>query len=261
GRVLKGDVLKFLKDGKAVITKPSEPSPTPSAPKTPAPKTAAAPSADAETAFLVQSLASSVHRHLADLQLARQSTVVRVPFDKLSGLLKANKTLSLEAFALRAAALAAQHVAVAKNTTVGVASEGSRGPVALEIPGAASAGVAELAQALADSRKQGQSGAPETPAVILAAEGVYSPETLPQGAVVVLVGAPYMAVSETQAKGTLDWTLAQLVGGKHASSGKPAKIEAAQRVVDVRVVGESPNVPAFAAKIKALMANPELLSF
>ncbi|KAJ1841913.1 hypothetical protein LPJ73_005963, partial [Coemansia sp. RSA 2703] len=107
----------------------------------------------------------------------------------------------------------------------------------------------------------GQSGAPETPAVILAAEGVYSPETLPQGAVVVLVGAPYMAVSETQAKGTLDWTLAQLVGGKHASSGKPAKIEAAQRVVDVRVVGESPNVPAFAAKIKALMANPELLSF
>ncbi|KAJ1721437.1 hypothetical protein LPJ53_004045 [Coemansia erecta] len=272
GRVLKGDVLKFLRDGKAVISKEqqqqqsaSTAASTPAAAKKPSASASAAPaSADAETAFLVQSLESSVLRRIGELELAKKTTVVQVPFDRLSALLKGNRALSIEAFALRAAALAAQQVKVAKDggAQVGVAVEASRAPAVVEVTDAATTGIAGLAEAIRTARKDGQpTAAAGGPAVVLAAEGLYSPATLPKDATVVVVGGPRVAVSQGEAAGALDWALDQLVGGNAASAKQPRAERKQQSVVDVSVIGESPAVPAFAAKIKAFLANPELLTF
>ncbi|KAJ2908480.1 hypothetical protein GGI21_002845, partial [Coemansia aciculifera] len=67
GRILKGDVIRFLRDGKAVINKDSTVAtakPSTAASTVTAAATRPPPSADAETAFLVQSLESSVLRRL-----------------------------------------------------------------------------------------------------------------------------------------------------------------------------------------------------
>ncbi|KAJ2776993.1 pyridoxine biosynthesis protein [Coemansia interrupta] len=268
GRVLKGDVLQFLRSGKAVISKQqpaasaaaSTSAQTPRAPVSAAP----APSADAETAFLVRSLESSVLRRISVLELAKKTTVVSVPFDRLSSLLKGSgRGLTTEAFVLRAAAVAAQQVKVAKDggARVGVAVEGSRAPVVVDIADAATMGVAAVAEAIQGVRKNAQpANAGALPAVVLAAEGVYSPENLPKDGVVVVVGSAHVVVSEAEAAGALDWALDQLVGGGADKTGEVKKGKV-QSVVDVSVIGESPAVPAFAAKIKALLSNPELLTF
>ncbi|KAI8325194.1 hypothetical protein GQ54DRAFT_337519 [Martensiomyces pterosporus] len=263
GRILKGDVLRFLKDGKAVISKEAAAAahsvPAPAASAAPAKKAVAAAqsSADSETAFLVQSLESSVLRHLAELELAKKSTTVQVPAEKLAKLAKSNKALSESVFALRAAALALHQVPLAKdgNSRVGVAVEGSKAPVVYEIADAATLGVLDLAAAIKEAKSSGEA-AKETPAVVLAAEGLYTPATLPDAAVLV-VGKAHGVVSAADATAALDGALDELIGGAPGVSQKPAS----KTVVDVSVIGDSPAAAAFAGKVKGFLSNPELLTF
>ncbi|KAJ2718635.1 pyridoxine biosynthesis protein [Coemansia sp. Benny D115] len=268
GRVLKGDVLQFLKDGKAVISKERATTPAAAAPAAAAPaakKPAAAPaaaagSAAAETAFLVQSLESSVLRHLAEIELAKKSTTVQIPADKLSKVLKANKSLSLDAFALRAAALALHQVPLTKdaNARVGVATDGSKAPSVFEIADASSTSVLDLAVAIKEAKKSGKP-VTDMPAVVLAAEGLYTPQALPAGAAVVVVGKAHEVVSATDASAALDSALDELIGG--TSSVTPAKKASGVSVIDVHVISEATAASAFANKIKAFLSNPELLTF
>ncbi|KAJ2236069.1 pyridoxine biosynthesis protein [Coemansia sp. RSA 485] len=267
GRVLKGDVLRFLKEGKAVISKPatSEPAvassaaaaavPAKPAKKSPAPVV----SADSETAFLVQSLESSVLRHIAALELAKKTTTVQVSADKLVKLIKANKALSDSAFAIRAAALALHQVPLAKdaNTRVGVAVEGSRAPTVVEIANASTTGVLDLATAIKEAKKSG-AAASDMPAVVLASDGLYTPATLPVNSTVLVVGKPHQVVSAGDAAAELDGALDQLIGVPTKKAQVPVKSTSA---VDVKVISDSPAAAAFAAKIKAFLSNPELLTF
>ncbi|KAJ2828810.1 hypothetical protein GGI24_002298 [Coemansia furcata] len=264
GRILKGDVIQFLREGKAVIDKVA--SATHAAPvaavaaaapaKAP---TAARSSADAETAFLVQSLESSVLRRLGELELAKRSTTVQVPADKLAKLMKADRKLSEAAFALRAAALALHQVPLAKdgNTRVGVAVEGSKAPVVVEITDASTTSVLELAAKIRDAQKAALPPASGPLAVVLAAEGVYTPATLPIGSTVLVVGKPHAVVSSAEASAALDSVLNELVGG----AAKPKPAVSAASVFDVSVIGESPANSAFAGKVKGFLSNPELLMF
>ncbi|KAJ1813072.1 pyridoxine biosynthesis protein [Coemansia sp. RSA 2675] len=266
GRILKGDVIQFLKDGKAVIDKEASakhaaaPAAAPAAvaKSQPAPS-AARPSADAETAFLVQSLESSVLRRLGELELAKRSTTVQIPADKLAKLVKANRALSDTAFALRAAALALHQVPLAKdgNTRVGIAVEGSKAPAVFEIADASTTSVLELAARIKDAQRN---AAPVSslPAVILAAEGVYSPAVLPSGSTVLVVGKPHAVVSSAGANAALDYALNELVGG--ANGPKPV-VSSLESVFDVSAVGESPANAAFVGKVKGFLSNPELLMF
>ncbi|KAJ2832234.1 hypothetical protein FBU31_002117, partial [Coemansia sp. 'formosensis'] len=264
GRILKGDVIQFLREGKAVIDK--EASATHAAPvaavaaapaKAPA---AARSSVDAETAFLVQSLESSVLRRLGELELAKRSTTVQVPADKLARLVKADRKLSDAAFALRAAALALHQVPLAKdgNTKVGVAVEGSKAPVVVEIADASTTSVLELAAKIRDAQKTTTLPSASGPlAVVLAAEGVYTPATLPLGSTVLVVGKPHAVVSLAEASAALDSALNQLVGG----AARPKPTVSAASVFDVGVISESPANAAFAGKVKGFLSNPELLMF
>ncbi|ORX71917.1 hypothetical protein DL89DRAFT_265619 [Linderina pennispora] len=261
GRILKGDVLSFLKSGKAVINKDAVSHTAPAAaPATtaaaPAKKAGPAPSADAETAFLVKSLESSVLRHLAELELAKKTTSVQIPAEKLAKLTKANKSLSESVFALRAAALALHQVPLGKTSTVGVAVDGSKAPTVVEIADAAMLSVLDLAAAIKEAAKSGKA-AEQTPAVILATEGQYTPQTLPAGATVLVVGKPYAAVSTADAGAVLDSALNELISGS-ASAGKAAKPTA---LINVSIIGDSPAAGAFAGKIKGFLSNPELLTF
>ncbi|KAJ2159212.1 hypothetical protein GGF46_003182 [Coemansia sp. RSA 552] len=266
GRILKGDVLSFLKSGKARVGQSAKAAAAAASPAAPAPASALAPTptptpkgslADAETAFLVQSLEPSVLRHLAEVEIAKRSTAVQVPADKLVKVAQANKALSVDALALRAAALALQQVSLAKdgNTRVGVAVEGSRGPVVLEIAGPLAQPASSLAAAIKEAKAAAQPAA-DTPAVVLAPEGLFTPATLPNAAVLV-VGKPRAAVSSADAAAALDSALDALIG-TGTSTGSPA---AAASVIDVRVVSEAPAAAAFASKIKGLLAHPESLLF
>ncbi|KAJ1932856.1 hypothetical protein GGF37_006918, partial [Kickxella alabastrina] len=262
GRILKGDVLQFLKGGKAVINKDQSASTAASAKatpaSTPAKKPAAAGSTDAETAFLVQSLEPSVLRYLAELELAKKSTTVQVPAEKLVKLIKSNKALTDSAFVLRAAALALHQVSLSKdgNTRVGIAVEGSRAPSVIEITDASTASVLDLAAAIKEAKKTGKAAA-ELPAVVLAPEGLYTPETLPKATTVIVVGKPHDVVSSSDASAALDNALSELIGG--AVRALPAKKTSS--AIDVSVISESPAAAAYASKIKAFLSNPELLTF
>ncbi|KAJ1645672.1 hypothetical protein LPJ64_002756 [Coemansia asiatica] len=277
GRILKGDVLKFLKDGKAIISKETKSAAQATTTAASSSKTAsttstkkssaAAPavsSADSETAFLVQSLESSVLRHLASLELAKKSTTVQVPAEKLVKLVKANKSLSDSAFALRAAALALHQVPLTKepNTRVGIAIEGSRAPTVVEIADASTTGVLDLAAAIKEAKKSG-SAASSMPAVVLAAEGLYTPATLPANVTVLVVGKPHEVVSSVDAAAALDGALDELTGAsvptKQAHQSAKKSLSSA---IDVSVISDSPAAAAaFAAKIKSFLSNPELLTF
>ncbi|KAJ2812258.1 hypothetical protein H4S07_001520, partial [Coemansia furcata] len=263
GRILKGDVIQFLREGKAVIDKVSATHAAPVAAVAAAPAkapAAARSSADAETAFLVQSLESSVLRRLGELELAKRSTTVQVPADKLAKLVKADRKLSDAAFALRAAALALHQVPLAKdgNTRVGVAVEGSKAPVVVEIADASTTSVLELAAKIRDAQKAATLPSASGPlAVVLAAEGVYTPATLPLGSTVLVVGKPHAVVSSAEASAALESALNQLVGG----ATKPKPTVSAANVFDVGVIGESPANGTFAGKVKGFLSNPELLMF
>ncbi|KAJ2879269.1 hypothetical protein H4R27_005407 [Coemansia aciculifera] len=258
GRILKGDVMQFLKDGKAVIDKQSKHAAAPVAAVTVKPPTTLArPSADTETAFLVQSLESSVLRRLGELELAKRSTTAQVPADKLAKLVKANRALSDTAFAVRAAALALHQVSLAKdgNTRVGVAVEGGKGPAVFEIADASTTSVLELAAKIKDvQRGAAPLAASELPAVILAAEGVYTPASLPLGSAVLVVGKPHAVVSAAEASAALDSALNALIGG----AARPVAVSPAS-AFDVSVIGESPANAAFVGKVKGFLSNPELL--
>ncbi|KAJ1809828.1 hypothetical protein LPJ77_001368 [Coemansia sp. RSA 2523] len=246
GRVLKGDVLQFLKAGKAVISKPEITKPAASKPVAKAPS-----SGNAELPFLVQSLEPSVLRHLAQVELAKRSVVVQVPATRLVQLVKANRGMTVDALAARAIALALQQVKVEGNG-VGVVTDGSK---VAEVAGAASASVLDLAQAIKQARSGPASG---RPAAVLAGENVFTPDTLPDAAVVV-VGAPYASVSAAEASAAMDSALNDLLGVS-TSSAQPSK--QASTVIDVRVISNSPTVAsALAAKIKGFLSNPELLTF
>ncbi|KAJ2003311.1 pyridoxine biosynthesis protein [Coemansia thaxteri] len=265
GRILKGDVIQFLKDGKAIISKGA-----PSNAAAPAVATATAASskpavsvarssAEAETAFLVQSLEPSVLRQLGELELARRSTTVQVPAEKLAKLVRSNRALSDTAFVLRAAALALHQVPLAKdgNTRVGVAVDGAKTPFVVEIAGASTTSVLDIAAAVKEAR--GQQPASSLPAVVVAAEGVYSPATLPANTAVLVVGRPHSVVSAVDASAALDSALNALVGGGKAKSRAPTSAPAT--VFDISFVGDSTAVAAFASKVKAFLSNPELLMF
>ncbi|KAJ1963086.1 hypothetical protein GGI12_002263, partial [Dipsacomyces acuminosporus] len=215
-------------------------------------------SADAETAFLIQSLEPSVLRRLAEMELAKKSTTVQVPAEKLAKLVKSNKALSESAFALRAAALALHQVPLAKdgNAGVGIAAEGSKAPSVFEIANASALSVLDLAGAIKEAQKSGEA-AKQAPAVILAAEGLYTPSTLPN-ATVLVVGKPYDVVSSADASAALDSALDELVGRLPAASPQKA---APRSVIDVRVISDSPSAAAFAGKLKGLLSSPELLAF
>ncbi|KAJ2121382.1 hypothetical protein GGF48_004117, partial [Coemansia sp. RSA 921] len=246
GRVLKGDVLQFLKAGKAVISKPEISKPAASKPVAKAPS-----SGNAELPFLVQSLEPSVLRHLAQVELAKRSVVVQVPATRLVQLVKANRGMTVDALAARAIALALQQVKVEGNG-VGVVTDGFK---VAEVAGAASASVLDLAQAIKQARSGPASG---RPAAVLAGENVFTPDTLPDAAVVV-VGAPYASVSAAEASAAMDSALNDLLGVS-TSSAQPSK--QASTVIDVRVISNSPTVAsALAAKIKGFLSNPELLTF
>ncbi|KAJ2650990.1 hypothetical protein IWW40_002009 [Coemansia sp. RSA 1250] len=264
GRVLKGDVLRFLKDGKAVVSPKKDSAAsvpaTPSAAAKPPATAASKAPASSETEFLVQSLEPSVLRHLAELQLAKQTTTVQVAADKLLKLLKGNKNLSIDAFVLRAASLALHQVAKGGNMQVGVAVEsGSKAPVVAEVSDASAMSVLDLSSAVKEAKKSGQA-ASETPAVVLAAEGMYSPSTLPNASVVI-ASAPYAAVSAADASAALDSALDQLIGGNSNASAAPQQKKKSGSVIDVRIISNSPNAAPLASKIKGFLANPELLTF
>ncbi|KAJ1782360.1 hypothetical protein LPJ62_005482, partial [Coemansia sp. RSA 2167] len=243
GRVLKGDVLQFLKAGKAVISKPEISKPAASKPVAKAPS-----SGNAELPFLVQSLEPSVLRHLAQVELAKRSVVVQVPATRLVQLVKANRGMTVDALAARAIALALQQVKVEGNG-VGVVTDGFK---VAEVAGAASASVLDLAQAIKQARSGPASG---RPAAVLAGENVFTPDTLPDAAVVG-VGAPYASVSAAEASAAMDSALNDLLGVS-TSSAQPSK--QASTVIDVRVISNSPTVAsALAAKIKGFLSNPEL---
>ncbi|KAJ2527157.1 hypothetical protein IWW43_006041, partial [Coemansia sp. RSA 1935] len=201
GRVLKGDVLQFLKAGKAVISKPEISKPAASKPVA-----KASSSGNAELPFLVQSLEPSVLRHLAQVELAKRSVVVQVPATRLVQLVKANRGMTVDALAARAIALALQQVKVEGNG-VGVVTDGSK---VAEVAGAASASVLDLAQAIKQARSGPASG---RPAAVLAGENVFTPDTLPDAAVVG-VGAPYASVSAAEASAAMDSALNDLLGPK-----------------------------------------------
>ncbi|KAJ1814302.1 pyridoxine biosynthesis protein, partial [Coemansia sp. RSA 2599] len=273
GRVLKGDVLRFLKEGKAVVSKEAKPAQAAAAPaassaaspSASAKKSAAAPavsSADSETAFLVQSLESSVLRHLAALELAKKTTTVQVSAEKLVKLVKANKALSDGAFALRAAALALHQVQLTKeaNSRVGIAVEGSRAPAVIEIADASTMGVVDLAAAIKEAKKSG-AAASSMPAVVLAAEGLYTPETLPANTAVLVVGKPHEVVSSVDAAAVLDSVLDDLTGAGVSAKQQAQSPKKAASAIDVSVISDSPAAAAFAGKIKAFLSNPELLTF
>ncbi|KAJ1833037.1 hypothetical protein LPJ63_003057 [Coemansia sp. RSA 2711] len=238
GRVLKGDVLLFLKNGKAVIgqaPKPAAPAPSAS-PAPPAAKPVAAPpTADASTAYLVQALESSVQRHLAELSAQRQGVVVQVPAERVLRLVKQDRAMTVEAFVLRAAALAL-------GAPVGVLTD--KGAVAVD----ASARVSEVAASIAAARANGQTTT-EPLAAVLARENA---EPLTNAATIV-VGAPYAAVSAAGARAALDGALDALIGGGATVS---AAAEPTKPTIDVRVTGAD----SLAAKIKGYLANPELLT-
>ncbi|KAJ2554757.1 pyridoxine biosynthesis protein [Coemansia sp. RSA 1933] len=273
GRILKGDVLRFLNEGKAVIDKsmaaahappsatPKVSSTTTAAPKSTVPSTA---SADAEIAFLVNALEPSVLRHLAELEIAKKSVTVQVPAEKLAKLIKSNKALNENAFALRAAALALHQVALSKDGSgsVGVAVEGAKTPGAVEIANASTISVVDLAASIKDAKKGLlASSTSTTPTVILASEGMYTPDTLPN-ATVVVVGKPHAVVSSVEAGAALDSALDDLIGTSKTSSdaAKPKKTTSSV-VINVSVISESPAASAYAAKIKGFLSNPELLTF
>ncbi|KAJ2083707.1 hypothetical protein H4R24_000570 [Coemansia sp. RSA 988] len=268
GRILKGDVLRFLKDGKAVVDKTAEatgasstkPAGSETATQKPQQRQQQKqPSADSETAFLVQSLESSVLRRLAVQELARKSTTVQVPTDKLSKVVKSNKALNTTAFAVRAAALALHQAPLGKggSATVGIAVEGSKTPTIVEIADAATTSVLDLAAAIKVAQKSGRP-AQDLPAVVLAPEGLYTPATLPNTAVVV-VGAQYSVVSASEASAGLGNTLDELISGK-VRPASPLTQKSAS-AIDVSVVSDSPTAAAFAAKLRGFLSNPELLTF
>ncbi|KAJ1790017.1 hypothetical protein LPJ59_005240 [Coemansia sp. RSA 2399] len=274
GRILKGDVIRFLNEGKAVIDKSKAAAPTaPSATQpaatsktsSAAPKSAApsVPSSDAESAFLVNALEPSVLRHLAELEIAKRSVTVQVPADKLVKLINSNKGLSESAFTLRAAALAAHQVALSKagNGSVGVAVEGAKAPSVVEIANASTTSVVDLAASIKEAKKGASTRTTSsTPDIVLAAEGLYTPDTLPN-ATVIVVGKPHMVVSSAVAVAALDSALDDLIGnGKPSDAAKPKKA-ASSAVIDVSVISESPLASAYAAKIKGFLSNPELLTF
>ncbi|KAJ2244643.1 hypothetical protein GGH97_003122 [Coemansia sp. RSA 475] len=135
---------------------------------------------------------------------------------------------------------------------VGVVTDGSK---VAEVAGAASASVLDLAQAIKQARSGPASG---RPAAVLAGENVFTPDTLPDAAVVG-VGAPYASVSAAEASAAMDSALNDLLGVS-TSSAQPSK--QASTVIDVRVISNSPTVAsALAAKIKGFLSNPELLTF
>ncbi|KAJ2622244.1 pyridoxine biosynthesis protein [Coemansia sp. RSA 1358] len=270
GRILKGDVIRFLKDGKAVIDKnaaeshntkaPAAASPTSEKPASKSAPSASAPSADAETAFLVQALEPSVLRHLAELELAKKSVTVQVPAEKLTKVLRSNKALSETAFALRATALALHQVTLSKdgNSRVGIAFEGSKTPNVYEIANASTTSIIDLASTIKEAKKGSIPVAGELPAVILANEGLYTPSTLP-AATVVVVGKPHTVISAMDANSALTSVLDVLIGNKQSSNVlAQAKSTSA---INVSIVSESPAASAFAAKLKGFLSNPELLTF
>lgn len=281
GRVLKGDVLRFLKEGKAVIDKKagvpvpttsnSSPSPPPAAAAAVSTKKPAATSvaaASSGTEFLVQSLESSVLRHLNELEIAKRSTTVQVPAGKLAKLVKSDKSLTIEAFALRAAALALHQVSLAKegvNNSVGVAVEGSKTPAVHKVADATTSSVLELASSIKSAAKSASADGSNTPAVVLAAEGLYTPGTLPANTTVLVVGKPHTIVSAAEANAALDSTLDELISGgggsKKAASSSSSSSSSSSLVVNVSVISESPAAAAFAAKIKGVLSNPEILTF
>ncbi|KAJ1730791.1 hypothetical protein LPJ61_002843, partial [Coemansia biformis] len=256
-----GDVIRFVKDGRATVDKSvsaaSAPVAAPSATGAlAAGKPAPQASADAEAAFLVQSLEPSVLRHLAALELAKQTTTVQVPADGLAKAAKSGGARIVDALAVRAAALAL-HLAPLSGTGVGVAFEGGKAPGVVEVPDAATASVHELAAEIKSARAAAQP-AGGMPAVVVAPEGLYTPATLPDAAVVV-VGQPRAAVSAADASAALDSALDDLTGG---ASTRPAT--AKQRhamVVDIHVISASPAAAAFAARLKSILSSPELLGF
>ncbi|KAJ2755152.1 hypothetical protein GGI19_001862 [Coemansia pectinata] len=143
------------------------------------------------------------------------------------------------------------------NTRVGVAVEGGKGPAVFEIADASSTSVLELAAKIKDvQRGVAPLAASELPAVILAAEGVYTPASLPLGSAVLVVGKHYAVVSAAEASASLDSALNALIGG----AARPASVSPAS-VFDVSVVGESPANATFAGKVKGFLSNPELLMF
>ncbi|KAJ2516432.1 pyridoxine biosynthesis protein [Coemansia sp. RSA 1939] len=284
GRILKGDVIRFLKEGKAVIDKskfatPAKESsattttdgvsaktaPSSKAAKASSPASTSGSSADAETAFLVRSLEPSVLRHLAEVELAKKSVTVQVAAEKLAKLLKSNKALSESAFAVRAAALAVQQTVAGSDTSVGVAVDGAKEiPRVVEIPNASTTSVIDLAASIRNANSK-SSAAPQaagnnTPTVVVAGEGLYRPDTLPKGSVVVVVGKPHSAVSAAAATAALDSALDELIGSGAGPAKTELKAQPKAAVIDVSVIGEAAWAGAFAGKVKGLLSNPELLT-
>ncbi|KAJ2665611.1 hypothetical protein IWW48_000062 [Coemansia sp. RSA 1200] len=282
GRILKGDVIRFLKEGKAVIDKSkfatpaTEPStttdgvsaktaPSSKTAKTSSPASTSGSSADAETAFLVRSLEPSVLRHLAEVELAKKSVTVQVAAEKLGKFLKSNKALSESAFAVRAAALAIQQTVEGGGASVGVAVDGAKEtPRVVEIPNASTTSVIELAASIRNANSKSsaapQAGGNSTPTAVVAGEGLYRPDTLPKGSVVVVVGKPYSVVSAAAATAALDSALDELVGSGAGSATAEPKAQPKAVVIDVSVIGEAAWAGAFAGKVKRLLSNPELLT-
>ncbi|KAJ2775548.1 hypothetical protein IWQ57_000380 [Coemansia nantahalensis] len=260
GRILKGDVIEFVKAGRAAISAPAAPAPAPAASRPAASKPgAAAPrSADAETAFLVQALEPSVLRQLAAQELARRTTTVQVPAEPLARAAKTGGAAAVDALAVRAAALALLQVQLGgAGAGVGVAVDGGRAPAVAALSAAASASVHDLAAEIKSVRAAGQA-AGSMPAVVVAPEGLFTPATLPAAAVVV-VGQPRPAVSAAAAAAALDGALEALTGTAKRPAAATAATKRPAQVVDVHVISTSPAAPALAGRIKSLLSSPELL--
>ncbi|KAJ2708693.1 hypothetical protein H4R19_004626 [Coemansia spiralis] len=259
GRILKGDVIQFVKTGKAAVGQPaapavaSKPAATAGAARPPPPL-----SADAETAFLVQALEPSVLRRLAAQDLARRTTTVQVPAEGLAKLAKSGGASAIDALAVRAAALALHQVPLGSGAGVAVAVDAGKAPALAVLPGAATAAIHELAVEIKSARAAGQAVATAMPAVVIAPEGLYTPATLPNAAVVV-VGQPRAAVSAADAAAALDGALDVLTGRRQPARPAAASPKRPAQVIDVHVISASPAAAAFAARVRALLSNPELL--
>ncbi|KAJ1671766.1 hypothetical protein EV182_007457, partial [Spiromyces aspiralis] len=145
GRVLKGDVLKFLKSGKAKLGQPAAaalPESKPAAtqapsnisasitagPSKPAPKPAGPAVAD-KLSYLTRVLESSVLRHMAQQELKKKGITVTIQADGILALKKKlGSQFNLLALVTKAAAIAANMVPLVEggSASIGVASAGSK---------------------------------------------------------------------------------------------------------------------------------------
>ncbi|KAJ1915049.1 pyridoxine biosynthesis protein [Mycoemilia scoparia] len=262
GYVLKGDVIAFIKAGKAE-TKKQE---TQEAPKAAAkieaapkpketPKSAqAAPYGGAD--YLVQALESSVLRQLAKQDLEKKGITATIIANGIQDLKKKlGSQLNILALASKAAAIAhSLQPLFDKSSTIGIATTGGKGSLrTIPADQISQMGVEELAKAISSKATSADAG---EPGVIISSSEVYqSAGDLPKASVL-LIGSVYQKVEKASAESILDGALDELIGGPSAQPKQEVKQSA---VLDLTLISSSPQAGKFLSKVKSLLENPSTI--